>query len=517
MHKRQIQAFNLNIYSKKQRWKLLLAGAAILIIVASLWYTNILVKKIETEERKKVQLWAEAIQNKASLVSYTGELFHKISDEERNKIELWAEANKRAATSNNHSDLTFYLDILSRNTTIPVIVIDEKENIVNNRNFDIEEGVDTAQFLRDELEKMKSSSNEPIDLVYHIPGYTFKQKLYYKDSKIFSELKIVLDDLIQSFISEIVINSASVPVIYTDSTQTEIIEYGNLEGGKTGISQDFLMATISDMREQNEPIAVTINKQTVNYIFYKDSKLLQQLKYYPFFQIFIIALFLLISYYLFSTSRKVEQNQVWVGMAKETAHQLGTPLSSLIAWVEYLKLKDVDENTINELSKDITRLEIITERFSKIGSVPKLEQESLNEVINNTLDYLRVRISKKVNVSFTTQNNVEIRAKLNPSLFSWVFENLIKNAVDAMKGEGNIDIYITDQSQFVYIDITDTGIGIPRAKHKTIFEPGFTTKQRGWGLGLSLVKRIIENYHEGKIFVKQSDAAGTTFRIVLNK
>ncbi len=507
----------MNIYSKKQRWKLLLAGVAVIIIVASLWYTNSLVKKIASDEREKVQLWAEAIQNKASLVNYTGELFQKIADEERNKIELWAEANKRAATSNDHNDLTFYLDILSRNTTIPVIVIDKNDNIVNNRNFDMKAGIDTAQFLQEQLALMKSSNNQPIDLIYHIPGYTFQQKLYYKDSKIFSELKIVLDDLIESFISEIVINSASVPVIYTDSTQTNIIEYGNLEGGKTGISQTFLEATIAEMRTQNEPIAITINNQATNYIFYKDSKLLQQLKYYPYFQLLIISLFLLISYYLFSTSRKVEQNQVWVGMAKETAHQLGTPLSSLMAWVEYLKLKNIDENTINELSKDITRLEVITERFSKIGSVPKLELESLNEVINNTLGYIKVRISKKVNITFTSQNNTEILAKLNPPLFSWVLENLIKNAVDAMKGEGDIAIYIIDQTQFVYIDITDTGTGIPRAKQKTIFEPGYTTKQRGWGLGLSLVKRIIENYHSGKIFVKQSDANGTTFRIVLNK
>ncbi len=495
----------------------MLAGAAILIIAASLWYTNILVNKIAEEERNKVQLWAEAIQNKASLVSYTGELFDKISGEERNRIELWAEANKRAATSNNHDDLTFYLDILSRNTTIPVIVIDEKENIVNWRNFDIEASEDTAQFLQNELQAMRNNGKAPIDLIYHIPGYTFRQKLFYKDSKIFSELKIVLDDLIESFISEIVINSASVPVIYTDSTQTNIIEYGNLEGGETGVSNDFLLATINEMRLENEPITININNNSKNYIFYKDSELLQQLKYYPYFQIFIIALFLLISYYLFSTSRKVEQNQVWVGMAKETAHQLGTPLSSLIAWVEYLKTKEIEESTINELSKDITRLEMITERFSKIGSVPTLEHENIKEVIEHTVEYLKVRISKKVNVTVATQNNLEVTAKLNPSLFSWVLENLIKNAVDAMKGEGDISIYITDQTQFVYIDISDTGTGISRSNQKTIFEPGFTTKQRGWGLGLSLVKRIIENYHEGKIFVKQSDETGTTFRIVLNK
>ena len=507
----------MNIYSQKQQWKLLLAGTAVIIIITSLWYTNIVVQKIATEERKKVRLWAEAIQNKATLVSYTGELFRKLSNEERNKIELWAEANRRLATSDNHTDLTFYLNIIGRNTTIPVLVVDENEKISTYRNFDLTEGLDTGQFLEAELAKIKNSENEPIDLSYRVGKHTVTQKLYYKDSKIFSELKLVLDDLISSFISEIVVNSASVPVIYTGSSQTEIIEYGNLIGGESNVGQDFLEATIKDMRVENEPITIAISEHTVNYIFYSDSELLQQLKYYPYYQIVIIALFLLISYYLFSTSRKVEQNQVWVGMAKETAHQLGTPLSSLMAWVEYLKLKDVDENTLNELSKDITRLEIITERFSKIGSVPKLETENLNKVINDSLNYLKVRISKKVNVTFTTQNNAQMGVKLNPSLFSWVLENLIKNAVDAMKGEGDIDICITDQSQFVYIDISDTGTGIPRAQHKTVFEPGFTTKQRGWGLGLSLVKRIVENYHEGKIFVKQSDATGTTFRIVLNK
>ena len=507
----------MNIYSQKQQWKLLLAGAAIIIIIASLWYTNVIVQKIASEERNKVQLWAEAIQNKATLVSYTEELFRKLSNEERNKIELWAEANKRLSTSDNHTDLTFYLNIIGRNTTIPVLVVDDNEKISTYRNFDLTEGLDTVQFLKEEFAKMQKSENKPIDLSYKVGKHSVTQKLYYKDSKIFSELKIVLDDLIKSFISEIVINSASVPVIYTDSSQTEIIEYGNLIGGDSNVGSDFLLATIEEMRLENVPITITMNNKVVSYIFYSDSELLQQLKYYPYFQILIIALFLLISYYLFSTSRRVEQNQVWVGMAKETAHQLGTPLSSLMAWVEYLKLKDVDENTLNELSKDITRLETITERFSKIGSIPKLETENLNKVINDSLSYLKVRISKKVNVTFTTQNNAQMEAKLNPSLFSWVLENLIKNAVDAMKGEGDITIHITDQSQFVYIDISDTGTGIPRAQHKTVFEPGFTTKQRGWGLGLSLVKRIVENYHDGKIFVKQSDAMGTIFRIVLNK
>lgn len=504
----------MNIYSQKQRWKLFLAALAMLIVIASLWYTNILVKKIADEERKKVQLWAEAIQNKAKLVNYTSELFDKISSEERNKIEIWAGASKRLITSENNNDISFYLEIISGNTNIPVIVVDENDKIINHRNFD-EELTKNEDYLKKELEQIKKV-NPPIDLEIKISNdYVLKQKLYYKDSKIFSELKIVLDDLIESFISEIVINSAAVPVIYTDSTQRNVIEYGNLDAEKTK-NPDYLLKTIAEMRLQNKPIAVNMDKNNVNYIFYKDSDLLTQLKYYPYFQFFIIGLFLLIAYYLFSTSRKVEQNQVWVGMAKETAHQLGTPLSSLMAWVEYLKLKNVDENTILELSKDIERLEVITERFSKIGSTPKLENENIVEVVQQTINYLKVRISKNVSMELKSDAN-NLLAKLNPSLFSWVLENIIKNAVDAMKGEGQITISITDQSQYVYIDIADTGTGIPRAKHKTIFEPGYTTKQRGWGLGLSLVKRIVENYHAGKIFVKQSDAMGTTFRIVLNK
>lgn len=491
-----------------------LAALATLIVMASLWYTNILVKKIANEERAKVKLWADAIQNKADLVNYTSELFHKISDEERNKIEIWAEASKRLVTSDNNNDISFYLEIISGNTTIPVIVVDENDNIVNHRNFD-EELVKDTEYLKQELQKIKAV-NPPINLDIKLSrSQTLKQKLYYKDSKIFTELKDVLDDLIQSFISEIVINSAAVPVIYTDSSQVNVLDYGNLDK-ELFTDSVYLLQIIEEMRLQNHPIPVHIDKSSVNYIFYKDSYLLTQLKYYPYFQFTIIGLFLLIAYYLFSTSRKVEQNQVWVGMAKETAHQLGTPLSSLMAWVEYLKLQGVDENTISELSKDILRLETITERFSKIGSLPKLENENIVEVVSQTIDYLKVRISKNVKIEYRANSEV-INAKLNPSLFGWVLENIIKNAVDAMKGEGQIEIIITDQSQFVYIDVSDTGPGIPRSKHKTIFEPGYTTKQRGWGLGLSLVKRIVENYHEGKIFVKQSDAMGTVFRIVLNK
>jgi signal transduction histidine kinase len=242
------------------------------------------------------------------------------------------------------------------------------------------------------------------------------------------------------------------------------------------------------------------------------------LKLYPFIQWGVIALFLLIAYYLFSTARNAEQNQVWVGMAKETAHQLGTPLSSLLAWIEVLRTKNVDPEVLAELSKDLGRLETVTERFSKIGSAPKLKQEDVNQVIEATLNYLKNRLSKKVEFTHTTTNGNKVMASINVPLLEWVLENIIKNAVDAISGEGKVDIHVTDQSQFVYIDITDNGKGIPKRARKTVFQPGYTTKQRGWGLGLSLTKRIIENYHSGKVFVKQSEPGeGTTFRIVLNK
>lgn len=269
------------------------------------------------------------------------------------------------------------------------------------------------------------------------------------------------------------------------------------------------------MAAANTPLAVELGNGEKNYIFYKDSFLLTQLKYYPFVQFGIIGLFMIIAYTLFSTARKAEQNQVWVGMAKETAHQLGTPLSSLIAWIELLKARGLSEESV-EIEKDVHRLETITERFSKIGSQPVLKKENLIDTLQESMNYMKTRTSKKV--MFTLLGSKEIYAPISVPLFEWVIENLLRNAVDAMEGTGAINITVSDQVQFAYIDISDTGKGIPKSQYKTIFEPGFTTKKRGWGLGLSLTQRIIENYHDGKIFVKSSELErGTTFRIVLRK
>ncbi|MBV6647365.1 MAG: HAMP domain-containing histidine kinase [Cyclobacteriaceae bacterium] len=331
----------------------------------------------------------------------------------------------------------------------------------------------------------------------------------------------------QIFILEEIINSnTTIPVILTDASGNPEY-YKNLpraDDFKDPKSRKkFLMAKISEMQRERDPLEVMLMDDQnlvygVKYIYYQNSILLKQLQYYPYIQLLIIALFGLITFTIFNYSRTAEQNRVWVGLAKETAHQLGTPLSSLIAWVEYFKATYAQDENIKELNKDIERLEMITARFSSIGSVPQLKEENLKEVIDQSIDYLRNRLSSKINFSITIFPTDGLSAMINRDLFSWIMENLCKNAVDAMEGKGAIDIKVMKVNNGkVAIDVTDTGKGIHKTKINTVFKPGFTTKKRGWGLGLTLVKRIVENYHEGKIFVKQSELnKGTTFRILLN-
>lgn len=501
---------SLNIYHRKQRWKWLLVIMALLIVGVSLWYTNILVDKIAKDERKKAETWADAVQKKAALVRYTEVFFEKLKVEERKRVQIWAEATKRLIEADNTEDLTFYSEIISGNTNIPVVLTDEEGNITAAKNVDFDS--DSIDILSGDL-KTEFTLYEPIVVTY---GWK-KSYLYYKDSKLFTELRQVLDDLIKSFISEVVINSASVPVIITDSTKTKIIAFGNLDSSMVN-DKTYANEMITSMQQQNKPIEIDLSGTGTSFVFYKDSYLLTQLKYYPYAQFFVIGLFLLVAYFLFSTARKAEQNQVWVGMAKETAHQLGTPLSSLMAWVEILKMKGIDNETIQELEKDANRFNTITQRFSNIGSLPKLENTNLVSVIYGAIDYVKARTSQKIQFSVNLQKDFEYFIPLNEHLFEWVIENLCKNAIDAMEGEGRIDLAITEEGEFVNIDVHDTGKGIPKSKFKTVFNPGYTSKKRGWGLGLTLTKRIIEAYHKGKIYVKNSEIGkGTTFRISLKR
>ena len=509
----------MNIYSRKETWKKILFALAFVIVAVSIWYTNILVAQIASEERQKVKLWAEAIQNKAKLVKYTNEIFNRVKNEERRRIEIWAEATKMLVKTENDEDRNFYLNIVKGNKSIPVILTNDKREIISWQNIDGVKAETKSKLSEEEkiilnrvFEKI-SQSQSPIEIPYYLD---YKNYLYYSDSKLFEELKSVLEDLVREFINEIVVNSATVPVIYTDSTQNNIIAYGLLDS--LDIADTILIAKrIASMKAQNKPIEIEIDEGEKHYIFYETSVLLTQLKYFPAVQFIIIGLFLFVAYSLFSTARKSEQNQVWVGLAKETAHQLGTPLSSLMAWTEMLKLENVDPNTLKEIEKDIARLNIVTDRFSKIGAIPALKETNLVKEVGDVVDYFKVRISKKIDLEFSADTQ-EVIVPLSSSLFQWVIENLIKNAIDAMEGKGEIKVKIIEEKSKVHIDIEDTGKGIPKSSLKTVFQPGYTTKNRGWGLGLSLAKRIIENYHKGKIFVKNSELGkGTTFRMSLNK
>jgi signal transduction histidine kinase len=282
----------------------------------------------------------------------------------------------------------------------------------------------------------------------------------------------------------------------------------------------YLYQTLQEMKEEHEPIKIIYDETNnrFNDLYYKNSTILNDLKTYPFIQLGLISFFAIMSYLALSSSRRAEQNQVWVGMSKETAHQLGTPISSLREWHNLLQEteKEDQEEILKEVDYDIKRLELITERFSKIGSAPILKEENLDLVIEKSISYLKNRISSQVNFEVNV-NQPGNWAKINVPLFEWVIENLCKNAVDAMDGKGSLSILINHDETHVYIDIKDTGKGIPRGKFKTVFKPGFTTKKRGWGLGLSLVKRIVEQYHNGQIYVRYSELGkGTTFRITLD-
>jgi len=381
----------VNIYEKKQRWKYILFLSAVLIGAGSLFYTNRLVKTLAQDERKKIELWAEATQFLAN------------PDPLGNDV------------------LQFFLSVLENNTQIPVILTDA-------------EGV--------------------------------------------------------------------------------VIAYRNLDSARVQ-QEDYLHASLEKMKNENDSIVIDIGNNKYQYLYYRNSNLLRKLAAFPYFQLGVIMLFILVSYIAFSISRKAEQNKVWTGLTKETAHQLGTPISSLSGWVEILKQSGTDRSTVDELEKDSHRLVKIADRFSKIGSKPDLQEMDVIGIIENSTSYIKSRRGKSINFH-TEMPDHPVIIPVNETLLDWVIENLCKNAMDAMEGAGDLTIRCEQEEKQVIIDVVDTGRGIPKSKFNTIFKPGYTTKKRGWGLGLSLTKRIIESYHNGRIFVLSSEPGKKTiFRITL--
>jgi signal transduction histidine kinase len=381
----------MRFYDRKRQWKLILLAGAVIIGSLTLWYTSQLAEELKNEERKKIELWADAI----------------------NII------NQSDLTGNEPSHyLNLITTIITGNKTIPIVIADTTGQVLTHNNID---------------EKNPEKALQ------------------------------------------------------------EMIAHGH-------------------------KIEINLGDNDKQYLFYRDSNLLRKLSWFPVIQLIIVAIFIAIAYMAFSGTRKAEQNQVWVGMAKETAHQLGTPTSSLLAWIDLLKMRSSDPALLSEMEKDVERLKIITDRFSKIGTKSDLSEQNLTELVHKTASYLQPRSSSQVTFHITTSQEKPLIALINPILFEWVIENLCKNAIDAMSGAGKITIALTENDNQIAIDVTDTGKGIPRGRHRTIFEPGFTTKKRGWGLGLTLVKRIVEQTHNGRIFILDSQPnKGTTFRILLKK
>lgn len=316
---------------------------------------------------------------------------------------------------------------------------------------------------------------------------------------------------------KIIKSNTSIPMILVDEDgNIGANSYLNLDTIKAK-NPEYLKAQLEIMKEQNNPIEITFAKNRKQFIYYRNSDLLNKLSYYPLTLILILALFLSLIYMMFTSSKIAEQNKLWTGMAKETAHQIGTPLSSLLGWIAILKMENIDKKYINEIEKDVHRLNTIANRFSKIGSLPKLKRMDLISVTKNAYEYLEYRSSKQITFKFISDEK-ELFCNINEELYEWVIENLIKNAIDAMLGKGELILSVASDNNKIIINISDTGKGMVKSQFRKIFNPGFTTKKRGWGLGLSLSKRIIEDYHTGKILVKNSEInKGTTFQIILDK
>lgn len=378
----------------------------------------------------------------AGLIWVGNTLVSELAEQEKDRMNLWASATQRIAEAESGEDFEFLLGIISRNTTIPVLVADSLGNVLDFRNF------------------------------------TFANK---EDNDAESYEQLSLPSRKQLF-----------RVLWSAS------------GGNS-------LETLC----QTDPhfIKVDVTGASPQYIYYEDSGLLKLLGIYPYLLMAVMAILAGILYAASVYAKRAEQNRLWAGLSKETAHQLGTPISSLMAWNEYLATTGTDHEITEEINKDVQRLSVIAERFSKVGSVPELKPEDINRLVAQSSEYIRNRISDRVEVNVTLSKESPV-APVSASLFEWVMENLMKNAVDAMEGDGRLDIRVGETGRCVWIEVKDSGKGIPRKHQKDVFKPGFTTKKRGWGLGLALAKRIVDNYHKGRIFIKCSEPGrGTTFRI----
>ncbi len=405
-----------NIYEIQRYGKWIFLVTAATVVGAFLYVSNNLVKDLAARERERMEIWADATKE---IVSQLEQDNHFDADSTSTPMPVM--------------DIDFLLRIIESNTTIPVLLTDDHNNIINYRNFELPEPIDS-------LSPMSLSS----------------------------------------------------------------------------ANQKYLESKLAELsKNQQHLIPIKIAPDVEQRLYYEDSTLLKRLSYFPYVQLLVMIVFLVVVYFAVTSAKKAEQNKVWVGLSKETAHQLGTPISSLMAWMELLPDMGVDDDTCSEMNKDVKRLSTIASRFSKIGSKPQMQQDDAGVIVRRASEYMATRVSPRIDFK-TVYTHEELPAQISAPLFEWVMENLIKNAVDAMEGHGSLEVLTGKEQNIAFIEVSDTGKGIARKNFKNVFNPGFTTKKRGWGLGLTLAKRIIEQYHRGRIYVKSSaPGVGTTFRIEL--
>lgn len=403
-----------NIYDSRRIWKIALVAISLMLVAVFLFISNRLVKDLAAQERDRMEIWANATKELATM----------------NSEPVDSLGNPAATT-----DVDFLFSIIEGNRTIPVLLVDDEDNILLHRNFRLPDPVDSL-------------------MPYEI----------------------------------------------------------------SPLNMQFLEKKLKRLKGGSNSIEIRIDDETTQYLYYEDSTVLRRLAYYPYIQLAVLLIFIAVAYFALISVKKAEQNKVWVGLSKETAHQLGTPISSLMAWTQMLESMGVEKEIVGDMDKDVHRLAMIADRFSKIGSMPDKELAYINEAVETSLEYMRTRIPKHVALTITANDATNCGVMLCLPLFAWVMENLTKNAVDAMDGEGRLDIDVSSDDHDAVILVRDTGKGIARKNFKNVFNPGFTTKKRGWGLGLTLVKRIIEEYHGGHIYIKESEVGvGTTFAIEIPK
>lgn len=501
------------------RLNFILISFSILVVATTLFLSRRLVEQLKTEERLRVKNWVISNRRQLDMANRVRSIFAQMETEERQYAMVWTYVYERvfSPVSPTPKDFDFLMRIMSSNNR-PFILVGNSGKIIESHDPDIKVSENT--FFTPEIQNAYSSY-PPIT----VDAQGVKYSLYFKPSEVFVNLRQLFDNLDSSFSIESLnsIEFISVPVVVTDQSKKTVLMYHNLDP-EDFYSQKNLQDRLHKMESENEPIEINFpdaEHQTF-YLYYESSRFLRNMNFFT--MALLLALLAIMGgvLSLLNLSKRMEQNREWWGMSKETAHQLGTPLSSLLAWIDYYKTKEgepMEKADLVEIEKDVKRIELVTNRFSKIGSVPELAWDNIVPVVFRSVEYLRARSSKRIQYFINVSPDTVMMAQFNAPLIEWVFENLFKNALNAIgDNEGRIAILLSENSEHVVMDVHDTGKGMPKNMFNKVFTAGFTTKQRGWGLGLTLSRRIVEDYHRGRIFVESSSPkTGTVFRVILNK